>query len=176
MQGFYTCKVFTLARFLHLQGFYTCNVFTLARFLHLQAIKCRECTTFYQAHQFWVSPLTSRSVRLHWKEKFALPFLLLWELQPAQCVCNTLWVHQNFSCWCKPLHHKFFQLYPINASEQITCIYATFFETKMCEHQILLRLNFFPKSKSPGFPHCYSTFLKGRHDPDLKSNIELICP
>ena len=26
---------------------------------------------------------------------------------------------------------------------------------------------------SPGFPHCYSTFLKGRRDPDLKRRVKL---
>ena len=104
------------------------------------------------SHQFWVSPLlTLRSACVLMREN-SLPFLqegglmLVWSSFFATHTHCGRWVHENFSsswalhwawcfamglvlcagAWCKPLHHRFFHLRPINAPKQIACLCETF--------------------------------------------------
>ena len=98
----------------------------------------KKCKVFRLAgHKVRSAPLSTGPINFefhHWppdqwcfiERKFAALFCVRTATQ-----CVTHWVHQNFSSHCKPLHHKFFQLCPINASEQITYVYATFFDTNV---------------------------------------------
>ena len=112
-----------------------CRLKRNARFLDLQAIKCGvhrfplgpffSSIFFHWAHQFWVSPMTSRSVVLHWK-KICCTFLC----ENCNPVCNTLSA-SKFLLPLQTIASQFFQLCPINASEQITYVHATFFDTNV---------------------------------------------
>ena len=106
------------------------------------------------SHQFWVSPLlTLRSACVLIERKFTaifarrrsdpgVEFILCntrthtvggecMRISPPAGLCTGAWWFAMglvlcAGAWCKPLHHRFFHLRPINAPKQIACLCETF--------------------------------------------------